>query len=95
MGRPAGWMQKLTERGAMRSPGASSLFPEKPSPLFTRASSTRSRLISIRSALTGALLSVPVILFWRWASTQSNSIWSTTPSVLAAAAIVCSPARPA
>jgi len=25
MGRPAGWMQKLTGRGAMRSPGAPSL----------------------------------------------------------------------
>ena len=25
MGRPAGWMQKLTVRGAMRSPGAPSL----------------------------------------------------------------------
>lgn len=24
MGRPAGWMQKLTGRGAMRSPGAPS-----------------------------------------------------------------------
>lgn len=25
MGRPAGWIQKLTGRGAMRSPGAPSL----------------------------------------------------------------------
>ena len=25
MGRPAGWMQKLTGRGAMRSPGAPSI----------------------------------------------------------------------
>ncbi len=28
MGRPAGWMQKLTGRGAMRSPGAPSLRRE-------------------------------------------------------------------
>jgi transposase len=28
MGRPAGWMQKLTKRGAMRSPGAPSLRNE-------------------------------------------------------------------
>lgn len=28
MGRPAGWMQKLTGRGAMRSPGAPSLRNE-------------------------------------------------------------------
>ena len=28
MGRPAGWMQKLTGRGAMRSPGAPSLRSE-------------------------------------------------------------------
>ncbi|PTQ78893.1 hypothetical protein C8R26_101209 [Nitrosomonas oligotropha] len=28
MGRPAGWMQKLTDRGVMRSPGAPSLRSE-------------------------------------------------------------------
>ena len=28
MGRPAGWMQNLTGRGAMRSPGAPSLRNE-------------------------------------------------------------------
>ncbi len=39
--------------------------------IFTRASSARSRLISICSALTG-LLSTPLSLPWRWALTQLN-----------------------
>ena len=47
---------------------------------FARARLARSWLIFIRSALTGALLSVPVSLSWRWALNQSDSVWSTTPA---------------
>jgi hypothetical protein len=66
-------------------------FPRMPGSIFTRASSARSRLISICSALTGALLSAPVSLPWRCALTQLNSVWSNYPSVLATAAILCPP----
>src|SRR6218665_792140 len=48
--------------------------------IFSRASSARSRLISICSALT-TLLSAPVSLPRRSALTQLNSVCSTTPSV--------------
>jgi len=60
-------------------------FPRMSRSIFTRASSARSLLISICSALTG-LLSTPLSLPCRCALTQLNSVWSTTPSVLAAAA---------
>ena len=62
-------------------------FPRMPGSIFTRASSARSRLISICSALTG-LLSTPLSLPRRYALIQLNSVWSTTPSVRAAAAMV-------
>ena len=55
--------------------------------IFTRASSARSRLISICSALTG-LLSAPLSLPSLLALTQLNSVCSTTPSVRAAAAML-------
>jgi hypothetical protein len=58
--------------------------------IFTRASSARSRLISICSALT-SLLSAPVSLPARCALTQLNSVWSTTPNVRAAAAMLWPP----
>ena len=48
MGRPAGWMQKLTGRGAMRSPGAPSLRRRDPA-LVTHslASILRARVLAI------------------------------------------------
>src|SRR5665213_508784 len=58
--------------------------------ILTRASSARSRLISICSALT-TLLSAPVSLPARCALTQLNSVWSTTPNVRAAAAMLWPP----
>jgi hypothetical protein len=58
--------------------------------IFTRASSARSRLISICSALTSSL-SAPVSLPARCALTQLNSVWSTTPNVRAAAAMLWPP----
>ena len=50
--------------------------------IFTRANSARSRLISISSMLIG-LLFTPLSLPSRCALTQLNSVWLTTPSVLA------------
>jgi hypothetical protein len=58
--------------------------------IFTRASSARSRLISICSALTtllSALLSWPA----RYAPTELSNVCSTTPSGLAGAATLCLP----
>src|SRR5512133_1794795 len=63
-------------------------FPRMSRSIFTRANSARSRLISICSALTLALLSAPLSLPWRCALTQLNSVWSTTPSVRAVAAML-------
>ncbi len=51
-------------------------FPRMSRSIFTRASSARSRLISICLALT-ALLSTPVSLPVRWALTQLNNVWAT------------------
>ena len=48
-------------------------FPRMSRSIFTRASSARSLLISISSALTN-LLSVPASLPARWALTQLNSV---------------------
>jgi hypothetical protein len=63
-------------------------FPRMSRSIFTRANSARNQLISICSALTFTLLSAPLSLPWRCALTQLNSVWSTTPSVRAAAAIL-------
>src|SRR6218665_3722 len=65
-------------------------FPRMSRSIFTRASSARSRLISICSALT-ALLSAPVSLPRRSALTQLNSVCSTTPSVLAVVTMLWPP----
>ena len=62
-------------------------FPKISRSIFTLANSARRRLISICSALTG-LLSAPKSLPCRCALTELNSVCSTTPSVLAAAAIL-------
>jgi hypothetical protein len=62
-------------------------FPKMSRPIFTRASTAYSRRISICSALTG-LQSAPLSLPSFLALTQLNSVWSTTPSVLAAAAML-------
>ncbi|OGB69074.1 MAG: hypothetical protein A2486_04720 [Burkholderiales bacterium RIFOXYC12_FULL_65_23] len=56
--------------------------------IFTRASSARSRLISICSALTG-LLSAPLSQPSRCALTQLNSVCSASPRLRAAAAMLC------
>jgi len=67
-------------------------FPRMSRYIFTRASSARSRLISICSALTTLLLlSAPWTLPCRLALTQLNSVCSTTPNDLAAAAMLCPP----
>jgi hypothetical protein len=55
--------------------------------IFTRASSARSRLISICSALT-ALLSAPLSLPSRLTLTQLNRVYSTSPKVRAATAML-------
>src|SRR5438105_4345068 len=65
-------------------------FPRMSRSIFTRASSALSRLISICSALTG-LLSAPLSLPCRCAFTQLCSVCSTTPNVLAAAAMLWPP----
>ena len=66
-------------------------FPRMSRSIFTRASSARSRLISICSALT-TLLSAPLSLPERSALTQLNSVCSAMPSDLAAAAMLYPPA---
>ena len=63
-------------------------FPRISRSIFTRANSVHNRLISICSALTFTLLSAPWSLPWRCALTQLQSVWSTTPSVRAAAAML-------
>jgi len=65
-------------------------FPRMSRSILTRASSALSRLISICSALT-TLLSAPLSLPSRSALTQLNSVCSTTPSDLAAAAMLWPP----
>ena len=56
--------------------------------ILTRANSARKRLISICSAVTFDRLSAPLSRPSRCAFTQLNNVWSTTPSVRDAAAII-------
>ena len=62
--------------------------PRMPGSISTRANSARNRLISICSALTFTMLSAPWSLPWRCALTQLYSVWPTTPSQRAAAAML-------
>ena len=66
-------------------------LPRMSRSIFARANSARSRLISICSPLTGALLSAPLSLPWPWALNQLNSVWSTTPNVREALAALHQP----
>ena len=63
-------------------------FPRMSRSILTRASSARSRLVSICTALT-ALLSTLQNLPSRLALTQLNRVCSTSPKVRAAAALLC------
>ena len=49
MGRPAGWMQKLTGRGAMRSPSAPSLRREVERQFWEQIATLECELIDRRS----------------------------------------------
>jgi hypothetical protein len=56
--------------------------------ILTRANSAFKRLIPICSALTLEALSAPLSVPSREAFTQLNSVWSTMPTLRAAAAMV-------